>query len=95
MLDAYRPAKSHWTLKAPIYTVCFPTIFEDYPDVRVVVTHRNPLVTLPSVCRLLESWCIAFDKDGSFDKQRFGLLQKAFIGKCLMVPFNYRKEHPE
>jgi hypothetical protein len=95
MLDAYRPAKSHWTLKAPIYTVYFPTIFEDYPDVRVVVTHRNPLVTLPSVCRLLESWCIAFDKDGSFDKHRFGLLQKKLIEKCLMVPFNYRKEHPE
>ena len=48
MLDAYRPAKSHWTLKAPVYTLYFPMIFEEYPDVRVVVTHRNPLVTLPS-----------------------------------------------
>jgi hypothetical protein len=95
MLDAYRPAKSHWTLKAPIYATFFPTIFEEYPDVRVVVTHRNPLVTLPSICRLMESWCIAFDQDGSFDKHRFGLFQKVLIDKCLMVPFNYRKEHPE
>ena len=95
MLDAYRPAKSHWTLKAPVYALYFPTIFEEYPDVRVVVTHRNPLVTLPSTCRIWESWCIAFDQDGSFDKHRFGQLNQKYIEKCLMVPFCYRKEHPE
>lgn len=95
MLDAYQPAKSHWTLKAPVYAAFFPTIFEEYPDVKIVMTHRNPIATLPSVCRLLESWCIAFDRDGAFDKHRFGLLQKVFIEKCFMVPFNYRKKHPE
>ena len=95
MLDAYRPAKSHWTLKAPDYALYFPTIFEEYPGVRVVVTHRNPLVTLPSLCRLWESWCIAFDQDGSFDKHRFGQFNQKYIEKCLMVPFCYRKEHSE
>jgi hypothetical protein len=95
MLDAYRPAKSHWTLKAPVYAVFFPIIFEEYPDARVILTHRNPLVTLPSVCRLLESWCIAFDQDGSFDKHRFAQLQQILVEKCLMVPFQYRKETPE
>ncbi len=95
MLDAYRPAKSHWTLKAPNYAPYFPLIFEEYLDVRVVVTHRNPLVTLPSVCRLGESWCIAFDQDGSFDKHRFGQFLQRIFGKFLMAPLNYRKEHPE
>jgi hypothetical protein len=95
MLDAYRPAKSHWTLKSPSYAPYFPIIFEEYPDVRVVVTHRNPLVTLPSICRLMESWCIAFDQNGSFDKHRFGQFQKELVQKCLLVPFSYRKEHPE
>jgi len=95
MLDAYRPAGSHWTLKAPNYAPYFPTMFAEYPDVRVVVTHRNPLVALPSTCRMLESWCIAFDQDGSFDKHRFGQFQKVVTEKCLTVPFNYRKEHPE
>lgn len=95
MLDAYRPAKSHWTLKAPVYALFFPTIFEEYPDVRVVITHRNPLVTLPSLCRLLESWCIAFDEDGSFDKHRFGKLIQKYVKRGLMVPFCYRKEHPD
>jgi len=95
MLDAYRPAKSHWTLKSPDYAPYFPMIFEEYPDARIVVTHRNPLVTLPSYCRLMESWCIAFDQNGSFDKHRFGQFQQIYIEKCLMVPLSYRKEHPE
>jgi hypothetical protein len=95
MLDAYRSPRSHWTLKGPDYARLFPMLFEEYPDVRVVLTHRNPLVVLPSLCRLLESWCIAFDKEGSFDKHRFGELQRAVIDKALMIPFDYRKRHPE
>jgi len=95
MLNAYRPARSHWTLKSPNYAPCFPDIFQEYPDAKVIVTHRNPLVTLPSTCRLMESWCIAFDQDGSFDKYRFGQFQQIFTKKCIMVPFNYRKEQPQ
>lgn len=95
MLDAYRPAKSHWTLKTPVYAPFFPLIFEEYPDVRLILTHRNPLVTFPSVCRLLESWCIAFDKDGSFDKHRFAQLQRMGVEKYIMVPFQYRKDNTE
>ena len=95
VLDAYRPAKSHWTLKAPVYALFFPLIFDEYPDVRLVLTHRNPLVTLPSVCRLMESWCIAFDKDGSFDKHRFAKLQRIAAEKIIMVPFQFRKGNPD
>jgi hypothetical protein len=43
----------------------------------------------------MESWCIAFDKDGAFDKHRFGEFQKPFIKNCAMIPFHYRKDHPE
>lgn len=95
MLDAYRPAKSHWTLKAPIYAPFFPLIFEEYPDVRLILTHRNPLVTFPSLCRLMESWCIAFDRDSSFDKHRFAQIQQITVEKHLMVPFQYRKDNVE
>ncbi len=95
MLDAYRPAKSHWTLKAPDYALYFPLIFEEYQDVKVVVTHRNPLITLPSLCRLWESWCIAFDRDGSFDKHQFAQLIRLIQEKYINVPLNYRRKHPE
>lgn len=94
-LDAYRPAKSHWTLKAPNYAPCFPLLFDEYPDARVIVTHRNPLMTLPSLCRLMESWCIAFDRDGTFDKYRFGQLARTLVERCLMVPLAHRAAHPD
>jgi hypothetical protein len=95
MLDAYRPAKSHWTLKAPCYASFFPAMLEEHPDVKVVLTHRNPIQTFPSITRLEESWCIAFDKDGSFDRHSFGKTQMGYVGSCLMQPLKYRKEHPE
>lgn len=95
MLDAYRPAQSHWTLKAPIYAPFFPNIFDEYPDARVILTHRNPIYTFPSVCRIMESWHIAFDKDGSFDKHRFAEFQQVYMEKYILVPFKYRNEHPE
>ncbi len=95
MLDAYRPTKSHWTLKAPCYSPFLPAMLKEYPDVKVVLTHRNPIITLPSLCRLEESWCIAFDKDGAFDKHPFGETQEVYVENCIMQPLKYRKKHLE
>lgn len=95
ILDAYRPAKSHWVLKATEYARYFPHIFREYDKANVVVTHRNPLITLPSLCRLWESWCIAFEKEGCFDKHRFGQFIKMIQERYLSVPLNYRKSNPE
>lgn len=94
-LDAYRPATSHWVLKATEYARYFPLIFSEYKDARVVLTHRNPLITLPSLCRLWESWCIAFDKNGSFDKHQFGQLIKLIQEHYLTVPMNFRSNNPQ
>jgi len=94
-LDAYRPAKSHWVLKAPDYTLYFPHVFHEFEDAKVIITHRNPLITLPSLCRLWESWCIAFDQDGSFDKHQFGKLIQLIQKHYLYVPLDFRKEHKE
>lgn len=94
-LNAYRPAKSHWVLKATEYARYFPLIFSEYEDARVVLTHRNPLITLPSLCRLWESWCIAYDKSGSFDKHRFGQFIKLIQEKYLETPMNFRRKNPQ
>ena len=95
MLDAYRPAKSHWVLKAPNYAPAFPWMSKEYEDARIVLTHRNPLIVLPSVCRLLESWCIAFTLDGFFDKHRFAKLASAILRPALSVPLQYRRDNPD
>jgi hypothetical protein len=95
MLDAYSSPISHWTLKSPTYTIYFPLLFEEFQNAKVVLTHRNPLFTLPSLCRLWESWCIAFDKNGSFDKHSFGQFVKMIQDKYLLAPLTFRNRHPE
>jgi hypothetical protein len=51
MLDSYKHPSSHWTLKAPSYAPFIKETFEEYPDAKLIITHRNPLITIPSVCR--------------------------------------------
>ena len=95
MLDAYCPAKIHWVNKAPGYAPYFGHLFDTYPDAKVLVMHRNPSKSVASICRLLESWHVPFDMDGSFDKLTFGrLLQKA-LGVFWNTPMEWRDKHPQ
>ena len=95
MLDAYRPAKSHWVFKAPNYAPAIPWVAQEYEDARIVLTHRNPLIVVPSVCRLLESWCIASTRDGFFDKHRFAKMVLEILTPNLSVPLQYRRDNPD
>src|SRR5215470_1286910 len=95
MLDAYAPARSHWTNKAPAYAFYFGKIFEHYPTARVIVTHRHPGKTMASTCRLFESWLVPFDVSGSFDKFRFADIMTD-VFQCLnSTPLKYRLGHPD
>jgi len=37
-----------WVLKTPVYLMMLDVLFASYPDAAVVVTHRDPVKTLPS-----------------------------------------------
>ena len=37
-----------WVLKTPVYLMMLDVLFASYPDANVVVTHRDPVKTLPS-----------------------------------------------
>ncbi len=41
-------APGRWVLKAPGHLLALDTLFATYPDARLVVTHRDPLETVPS-----------------------------------------------
>ena len=95
MLDAYAPAQSHWINKAPAYAFYFDGLFNEHDDARVVLTHRNPAKNAPSIARLLESACIPFDVEGSFDKHAFGRMCIDYWGLTWTRPLEYRAAHPE
>lgn len=48
-----RPGPRRWLLKAPSHLFQLSTLFDIYPDARIVRTHRDPLKTLPSAISLM------------------------------------------
>lgn len=43
---------ARWALKYPNHVLAMPAIVEVYPDARFVMTHRDPVQTLASICKL-------------------------------------------
>ncbi|MGZ8752548.1 MAG: sulfotransferase family protein [Acidimicrobiia bacterium] len=48
-------APRRWVLKDPWHISALPALFAEYPDARVVVTHRDPIEVLPSLANLMSS----------------------------------------
>lgn len=94
-LNAFRPPRIHWTLKAPSYAPYMQETFEEYPDARIVICHRDPRVTIPSVCKLGESWNLPFYEEGRFDRYAFGRLVKQYFIKACNVPVVFRRKTPD
>jgi len=51
----FRHRRERWVLKAPSHLAALGPLLAEYPDARVVVTHRDPLEILPSVASILYS----------------------------------------
>jgi hypothetical protein len=48
-----RHRAERWVLKAPSHLGQLPALFRAYPDARVVITHRDPLRVIGSLCNLM------------------------------------------
>lgn len=49
----WRNPRRHWLLKAPSHLNYLPVIFRVFPDARVLLTHRDPVVAQASVTNLM------------------------------------------
>ncbi len=49
----WRNPRRHWLLKAPSHMNYLPTILEVFPDARVLLTHRDPVVAQASVANMM------------------------------------------
>jgi hypothetical protein len=45
-----------WVLKCPLYFGLEPLLLEVFPDAQLLMTHRHPRETIPSSCRLLQTF---------------------------------------
>jgi len=66
----WRNPRAHWLLKSPEHQSFLPTLFEVFPDARVIVTHRDPVKAQGSVTNLLGTiyW---MRSDKAFDARAF------------------------
>lgn len=49
------PGRRRWLLKSPYHVATLPALFAEYPDARVVHTHRDPQKFLPSLVSILSA----------------------------------------
>merc|ERR1712137_582582 len=73
---------SHWTLKAPIHSTYLDALLKQYPDARIVLTHRDPLAVVPSWTRLLESYLNWSYLPFACDRVAFGKYSKDSLVLC-------------
>lgn len=52
-LDSFDSPSSHWVLKSPYHIWHLRELFDTYPDVNVVMTHRRPTEVIASMISLL------------------------------------------
>ena len=72
MLNNSWEPSSHWVLKAPIHSTFMECLLEEYPDARVIITHRNPTAVVPSWARLLESYLNWYYLPFACDRNKYG-----------------------
>jgi hypothetical protein len=56
----WRCPPKRWYLRTPVHTFEIDSLSAVYPDARFVMTHRDPMKSLPSVCSLIEHHRRAF-----------------------------------
>jgi hypothetical protein len=49
------PTPKRWLLKSPFHVSTLPALFAEYPDARVIHTHRDPQKFLPSLVSILSA----------------------------------------
>ena len=49
----WRNPRRHWLLKSPSHLAYLPQLLEEFPDARVVVTHRDPIKANASITNML------------------------------------------
>ncbi len=81
-----------WVLKSPVHMGRLPALLAVYPDARVILTHRDPVRTLPSTVSTVASgrWLRsdAVDTDGMAAGMTFSLqmMLGALPAACAAVP---------
>jgi hypothetical protein len=94
MLQAAWAPASHWTLKSPVHALYLPTLLAEFPDARIVVTHRELEAVVPSLAKYIESQINYYFDDGTLSRLELGQLVTRLTDDVTTRMMAFRQTHP-
>lgn len=88
-----RYMKDRWVLKSPIHLRTLDALLEEYPDARLIFTHRDPAKTIPSVASLF--WTVGGIVTDNLDPHSVGRAQLEWWADALGHMMAVRARHPD
>ena len=99
MNQHYHPPKNHWVLKTPLHGLYFTELMEVFDDAAVIVTHRDPMSTVPSLSKLAMFIAASLSRDLKTDvwfcKEEHGTNIIKLIKPMVDVMSLSRKKNPQ
>lgn len=86
----WRVPTKRWMLKFPSHTIALPAISDTFPDAKFIVTHRDPVKSITSVCSLIENGAGQLSQ---LDLHKLGAHWTNIIETQLRRMIDYRAEH--
>ncbi|MEM7136508.1 MAG: sulfotransferase [Myxococcota bacterium] len=85
--------KDRWVLKSPVHLATLDTLLAQYPDARIVFTHRDPVKTIPSLASLV--YTVRGIVTDRVDPREVGVEQLAWWGRALDRALEVRAAHQD
>jgi hypothetical protein len=84
----WRCPPKRWYLRTPMHSFDIDALHEVYPDARFVMTHREPLRSLSSVCSFIYRYRVAFVENP--EPEYLGATHRAFWAEALRRTLAFR-----
>jgi hypothetical protein len=88
----WRGPEVQWVLKSPAHLAGLEALLETYPDARIIQTHRDPLVAIPSLASLRTVLHSAFS--ARVDPCAIGRATTQYWAEVLARAIDFRRQHP-
>ena len=88
-----RHMKDRWVLKSPVHLATLDALLDEYPDARLIFTHRDPAKTIPSLASLV--YTVRGIVTDSVDPKKVGPEQLDWWAKSLDHAMEVREKHAD
>ena len=85
--------KQRWVLKSPIHLATLDALLDEYPDARIIFTHRDPAKIVPSVASLF--YTIGGIATDALSPEQAGRDHLEWWAKAVNGAMEVRKAHPD